>query len=182
MLTAFIVIIIFFLSVQVFPVAIGINITGKLGKAIILIVILSLMQVVTYWLGLKLGSSFMHLMDGFKSAVFFIGFLLIGIRMLMETINIHKGERTYSINSMGHVLLASIAQGINAFLAGLLFNYLLIDEKFTLILLTILTIVIATTGIIMKPGKFALSLASLVYALGGLVMIVFAIYISFFIL
>ncbi len=182
MLTAFIVIIIFFLSVQVFPVAIGINVTGKPGKAVILIVVLSLVQVVTYWLGLKLGSTFMHLMDGFKGAVFFIGFLLIGIRMLMETINIHKGERTYSVNSVGHVILVSIAQSINAFLTGLLFNYLTIDKGFTLILLTIITTVIAITGIIMKPGKFALSLASLIYALGGLVMIVFAIYISFFIL
>jgi len=182
MLTAFIVIIIFFLSVQVFPVAIGINISGKPGKAVILIVVLSLVQVVTYWFGLKLGSSFMYLMDGFKGAVFFIGFLLIGIRMLMETININKGERTYSTDNLGHVILTSIAQGINAFLVGLLFNYLDIDEMFTLTILFIATLFIATVGIIMKPGKFALSLASLVYAAGGLVMIVFAVYISFFIL
>jgi len=182
MLTAFVVIIIFFLSVQVFPVAIGIDVTGKPGKAVILIVVLSLVQVVTYWLGLKLGSTFMHLMDGFKGAVFFIGFLLIGIRMLLETINIHKSERTYSVNNVGLVILASIAQGMNAFLVGLLFNYLSIDEKFTLIILFAITIVIATSGIIMKPNKLALSLASLFYALGGLVMIVFAIYISFFIL
>ncbi len=182
MLTTLVVIIIFFLSIQVFPIAVGINVSGKQAKVILLIVVLSLVQAVAYWLGLKLGNSFMHLMDGFKGAVFFIGFLFIGIRMLMETINIHKGERTYSIDSVSHVLLASIAQGINTFLVGLLFCYLVIDEKFTLILLIVISVAIATVGIVIKPGKFALSLASLVYAFGGLVMIVSAIYISFFVL
>jgi len=182
MLTAFVVIIIFFLSVQVFPVAVGIDVSGKPGKAILLIVVLSFTQLLTYWLGLKLGSSFMHLMDGFKGAVFFIGFLLIGIRMLMESINIQKGERTYSIDSIGHVILASIAQSINTFMAGLLFYYLAVDERFTLTVLIVVSIVITTAGIIMKPGKFALSLASLAYALGGLIMIISAVYISFFIL
>lgn len=182
MLTTLVVIIIVFLSVQVFPVAVGIDVKGQPGKAILLIVVLSLVQVVTYWLGLKLGSSFMHLMDGFKGAVFFIGFLLIGIRMLMETFNIRKGERTYSINKTGHVALASLAQGMNTFLVGLLFYYLAVDEQLTSILLFVLTVLIATIGIIMKSGKLTLAFASLLYALGGLIMLISAIYISFFIL
>ena len=182
MLTTLVILIIIFLSVQIFPVAVGINVTGKPGKAVLLVTVLSLTQVLTYWLGLKLGSSFMHLMDSFKGAVYFIGFLLIGIRMLMETFNIRKGERTYSIDSIGHVTLASLAQGMNTFLAGLLFYYLAVDEQFTLMLLFSLTVVIATIGIVMKPGKPTLVFASLLYALGGLVMIITAIYISFFIL
>ena len=182
MLTTIVILIIFFLSIQIFPVAIGINVSGKPGKALVLVIVLSFIQLLTYWLGLKLGSSFMHLMDGFKGAVFFIGFLLIGIRMLMESINIQKGERTYSIDSIGHVILASIAQAVNTFMVGLLFYYLEVDERFTLIVLIVISILIATVGIIMKPGKFALSLASLAYALGGLIMIISAVYISFFIL
>lgn len=182
MLTAVIVLIIIFLSVQVFPVAVGIRVAGKPVKAVQLVVVLSLTQLLTYWLGLKLGSSFMHLMDGFKGVVFFLGFLLIGIRMLMETFNIRKGERTYSIDSIGHVALASLAQGMNTFLSGLLFYYLAVDEQFTIILLFILTVVVATTGIVMKSGKLTLAFASLLYALGGMVMIISAIYVSFFIL
>lgn len=167
---------------QVLPVAIGIDASGKAGKAIILIVILSLVQVATYWLGLKLGNSFMYLMDGFNGAIFFMGFLLIGIRMLMETFNIRKGERTYSIDSIGHVALASLAQGINTFLAGLLFYYLKIDQQFTIILLLGLTVIVSIVGVVIKPGKLTLVFASLMYAIGGLIMIVSAIYISFFIL
>lgn len=182
MITTFVIIILFILSIQVFPVAVGINVSNKPAKAILIIIVLSFVQLATYWLGLKLGNLFMHLMDGFKGAVFFIGFLIIGIRMLIETININKGERTYSINSINHVLLASIAQGINTFFVGLLFYYLVIDQKLTLIILLIMSVIIATVGIVMKPGRFPLSLASLAYAFGGLVMIGFAIYISFFVL
>lgn len=165
-----------------FPIALGINVAGKAGKAIILIVALSVVQVVTYWLGLVLGDTFMHLMDGFSSIVFFIGFLLIGIRMLMETFNIRTGERTYSIDSIGHVALASLAQGMNIFLAGLLFYYLFFDEQATLILLFVLTVIVAIVGIVLKPGKLTLAFASLLYAIGGIIMLISAVYISFFIL
>jgi len=181
MLTTIVVLIIFFLSVQVFPIAIGIDTKGNWLKATLFVVVLSLLQVVTYWLGLKLGSTFIHLMDGFKGVVFVLGFLLIGIRMLMETLTIRKGERTYSIDSVGFVILASLAQSMNTFLVGLLFNYLNIDEQFTLVLLLVLTIVIAAIGVMLKPEKQTLSFASLLYALGGVTMIISSIYITFFI-
>lgn len=182
MLSLLVTLVVIFLSIQVFPIAVGINVADKPGKAVILIIILSLVQVVTYWLGLIFGESFMHLMDDFRGAVFFIGFLLIGIRMLMETFNIRKGERTYSIDSEGHVALASLAQGINTFLAGLLFYYIFFDEQGTLILLFVLTAIVAIVGIVLKPGKLTLAFASLLYAIGGLIMLISAVYISFFIL
>ncbi len=182
MLSLLVILIIVFLSIQVFPVAVGINVEGKAGKAIILILVLSFVQVLTYWLGLLLGESFMYLMDNFRGAVFFIGFLLVGIRMLMETFNIRKGERTYSIESIGHVTLASLAQGINTFLVGLLFYYVSFDEKFSLLLLLTLTVIVSIVGILMKPGKLTLAFASLLYAIGGLIMLISAVYISFFIL
>jgi putative Mn2+ efflux pump MntP len=181
MLTTIIVLIILFLSIQVFPVAIGINIKGNWLKATLFVVVLSLLQAVTYWLGLKLGSTFMHLMDGFKGVVFLLGFLLIGIRMLMETLSIRKGERTYSIDSVGFVVMASLAQSMNTFLAGLLFNYIDVNEIFTVILLLVLTVIIAVVGVILKPEKQSLIFASLLYTLGGITMIISSIYITFFI-
>ncbi|HJN06270.1 MAG TPA: manganese efflux pump [Bacteroidales bacterium] len=182
MLSLLVILIIIFLSIQVFPVAVGIKVEGKPGKAVILVVVLSMVQVVTYWLGLVLGDTFMHLMDDFRGTIFFIGFLLIGIRMLMETFNIRKGERTYSIDSIGHVALASLAQGMNTFLVGLLFYYIFFDEQATLILLFVLTVIVAIVGIALKPGKLTLAFASLLYAIGGLIMLISAVYISFFIL
>ena len=181
MLTTILVIIILFLSAQVFPVAVGIDAKGKWFKATLFVIVLSLLQVVTYWLGLRLGSTFMHLMDGFKSVVFLFGFLLIGIRMLMETLAIRKGERTYQINTIGSVVFSSIAQGMNTFLVGLLFCYLNVDEQFTMILLLAFSIVISSVGVYLKPERLTLAFASLLYTIGGIIMIISSIYISFFI-
>ncbi len=180
MLVTIVFLILIFLSIQVLPVAIGINVNGKPLKAILLIIVLSTVQLLTYWLGLKLGSTFMYLMEGFKTVVVFLGFVLIGIRMLMEVFNIRKGERTYSIDSIGHVALASFAQGINSFLVGLMYYYILINERDTLVTLFAATIVISIIGITMKPGKLTLAFASLLYSLGGLVMLFAAVYFSFF--
>ena len=180
MLVTIVFLILIFLSIQVLPVAIGINVNGKPLKAILLIIVLSTVQLLTYWLGLKLGSTFMYLMEGFKTAVVFLVFVLIGIRMLMEVFNIRKGERTYSIDSIGHVALASFAQGINSFLVGLMYYYILINERDTLVTLFAATIVISIIGITMKPGKLTLAFASLLYSLGGLVMLFAAVYFSFF--
>jgi len=181
MITIIVVLILLFLAVQVFPVAIGVDINGNWFKATLFVVVLSLFQVVTYWLGLKLGSTFMHLMDGFKGVVFLLGFLLIGIRMLMETLSIRKGERTYQNNTVGSVVFASVAQSINTFLVGLLFCYLNEDKVFAIVLLFVLSLIIATVGVFLKPEKQSLALASLLYAIGGIVMIISSIYISFFI-
>jgi len=99
----------------------------------------------------------------------------------METLSIRKGERTYSIDSVGFVVMASLAQSMNTFLAGLLFNYIDVNEIFTVILLLVLTVIIAVVGVILKPEKQSLIFASLLYTLGGITMIISSIYITFFI-
>ncbi len=180
MVTTIIFLVIIFLSVQVFPIALGIDVRGKLAKALVLVIVLSAIQVFTYWLGLKLGNTFMYLMDGFSGVVVFIGFLLIGIRLLMEVFNIRKGERSYSIDTIGLTALASFAQGVNSFLVGLLFYYISIDVSFTIITLLSSVVVVTVLGIIMKPEKLTLAFASLLYTIGGLVMLVAAVYFSFF--
>ena len=122
----------------------------------------------------------MYLMDGFSSVVLFIIFLLIGIRMLMEVFNIRKGERTYTIDWIGHVALASTAQGVNSFLVGLVYYYIDVNENHTIIALLSATLFISIVGVFLKPGKLTFALASLLYTIGGLIMILAAIYFSFF--
>lgn len=173
-------IILVFLAIQVLPVSIGIVVGKNLGKAILIILILAATQLATFWLGLKVGNLFMHLMDGFSGAIIFICFLLIGVRMLMEVFNIRKGERTYSIDSKGHIALASTAQGINSFLVGLVLYYIPTDEKYMLVFLLSATVVVSILGIIMKPQKITLAFASLLYTLGGLTMLFSSVYFSFF--
>ncbi len=180
MLTAILIVILLFLSVQVLPVAIGINASENYARSFFLILVLSVTQVLTFWFGLKTGESFMYLMEGFKSVVVFIGFLLIGIRMLMEVFNIRKGERTYTITNVSHVALAAVAQGINSFLTGILFYYMKFDEKSMLIFLISSSLLISIGGLAMKPGKLSLAFASLLYTIGGFVMLAAAVYFSFF--
>lgn len=169
-----------FLAVQVFPVALGVDIRKNIPKKLLALLVLIGIQVITYYLGLKLGSTFMYLMNGFKGVVLFIGFLLIGVRMLMEVFNIRKGERTYTIDSPGHIAIASVAQGINSFLVGLMYYYIKPDEQSTLIFLTVSTTIISLLGLIMKPEKLSLAFASLLYTVGGLVMLFSSVYFSFF--
>ena len=182
MITTITIIIIVFLSAQVLPVALGIKVDGNWQKATLFIITLSLVQVIVYWLGLKLGGTFMYLMDGFKGVVFLLGFLLIGIRMLMETLTIRKGERSYNITKVSHVIFASLAQAINTFLAGVMFYYLAVNQNLTLLILFVLTAIIATIGLLLKPEKLNIAFASLLYAIGGLLIIISSIYITFFIL
>ena len=60
MVTTIVFLIILFLSIQIFPIALGIDVKGKPGKAIMIIIVLSATQLILYWLGIKLGNTFMH--------------------------------------------------------------------------------------------------------------------------
>ncbi len=181
MLSAITILIIFFLSVQVFPVAIGFNSHKNLNITILGVAILPISQVLLFWLGIKLGSTFMHLMDGFKSVVFLFGFLLIGIRMLMELFPIRKGERSLELSKLKYIIFSAIAQGANTFLAGLLLFYVQFNSVLIFGLLFSVTLLFSIVGAMLVPKKLTLALASLFYALGGIVMIISSIYISFFI-
>ena len=115
--------ILFFIAAQLFTVAIGIDFKQSGAKAILFVLSLALGQALLFWLGYSLGSLFMHLMEGFKSFVVFAALFLIAIRMMMESFQVWKGLRTYIIDSFRISVFAGLAQGINAFLVGLLFCF-----------------------------------------------------------
>jgi hypothetical protein len=181
MFTSFVILILFVLSSQVFPVALGIDFGKNKGYAIWYGLILVFGQILFLLFGLFLGDRFMHLVEGFKGIVIFVGFFLIGIRLLMDTFKVRKGERTYSIESTLPVVLASSAQGINTFLAGLLFTTLALDANWLLVDLLALTCVMTGISLFLKPTKQSFTLSSLLFALGGLIMIVASIYFGFII-
>ena len=122
----------------------------------------------------------MHLMENFKGIVIFIGFFLIGIRMIFDAFRVRKGERTYTVDSTKPVILASLAQGINTFLAGLILTYLPFERQWLTIILTIATLLMAGIGTVMKPGKPSFSFASFLFLIGGIWMIFSSIYLGFF--
>jgi putative Mn2+ efflux pump MntP len=181
MFNSFVILILFVLSSQVFPVALGIETSKNTGKAIWFGLLLVLGQFLFLLFGLFLGDRFIHLVEEFKGTVVFVGFFLIGLRMLMDTFKVRKGERTFSVESSLQVVLASSAQGINTFLAGLIFAAFAPDVQWLSLVLLVLTVIFTGIGLLLKPTKQSFVLSSLFFALGGLIMIVSSIYFGFII-
>jgi putative Mn2+ efflux pump MntP len=174
------IIIVVALSIQVIPVSLGITLKNKLTKMIMSSIVLIAFQIILLWFGIIAGKSFMYLMKDFIRVIVFIGFLLIGIRMIMEVFTIRKGERTYQISSLSQIILVSIAIGINTFLAGILFYFIEDDTTDILFFMAVATSAFTLLGLILKPDKISLSLASLLNLLAGLTVLISGVYLTFF--
>ena len=172
--------ILFFLAAQVFAVAIGIDFKTSRYKALWFAMVLAIGQALLFWLGFTLGNLFMHLMDGFKSFVVFAALFLISIRMLMESFQVWKGERIYILDNFRVVQIAGLAQGINTFLAGLLFVYLPFEKNRLTLVLFAFALLFSLAGAFVKSSKNSVTFAALMFVLGGIVMAFSSVYIGFF--
>jgi putative Mn2+ efflux pump MntP len=173
------ILIIIALSFQVFPIALGISSKGDIKNTIVSILMLSLSQTTLFLLGYYAGEQFMHLLDNFKSTILFAGFFLIGIRMIIEVLRIRKGERTFIIEDRNSLLFAALAQSINTFLAALLIYYIPIDKMFLAIILFVSSLTVSIIGVTVKPERLSFSFASLLYLVGGIIIIVSSLYFIF---
>ncbi len=183
MLEVFVHFILFFLAIQVLPIAYGINRRTQLGLSMLFVLAATAVSGFVFWGGYVIGNRIMGLTSGFGHIVFFVGFFLIGIRMLMESFNIRKGERTYAIESIQPMFAAIVGQSINTFLAGILLYY--IPEQSISILLVSLMILVflcSLTGILVGRKRLGFVTASLLYFMGGMGMVVASVYLGFFVL
>ncbi len=171
---------IFALAFQIFPVALGMNYRELKSRTFLFSFILLLGQLVMFQVGYLLGERFLYLVEDFKGTVIFIGFALIGFRLIMESFRVRKGERTYVLEQPGTVALASFAQAINTFLAGMLFTLLTVSNRFSLLVLFVASTVVIFAGIIKKPDKTAGALSSLLFLLGGIILLFAALFFGFF--
>jgi len=167
------------LSLQVFPVALGFSEKGALKNIIIPVLILSLTQTVFFLLGHYAGEQFMHLLDDFKSTILFAGFFLIGIRMIMEILRIRKGERTFLLTDNNSLIFASMAQSMNTFLAALLLYFIPVDKLWLALALLVASVIFSIVGIMAKPERPSFLFASLLYLIGGMLIIVSSLYFIF---
>lgn len=168
------------LSVQVLPVAIGIE--TKTGvNSILFGLILVASQLLFLYAGYLLGNRFLYLLDDYKGIVIFIGFFLIGIRILMDVFKVRRGERTYYLESTKTLLLASVAQGVNTFLAGIILSYVSLSIGNMAIILLISTFFVTLVGILIKPEKQTYTLSAFLFFLSAIVLIFSAVYLGFFI-
>ncbi|NOX86851.1 MAG: hypothetical protein GXO86_12955 [Chlorobi bacterium] len=169
------------LAFQVFPVALGMNYRELKVKIFSFSFILILGQLLMFQAGYLLGEKFLYLVESFKGTVIFIGFALIGFRLIMESFRVRKGERTYVLEHPGTVALASFAQAIDTFLAGMLFTLFSIANRLLLIVLFLSVTAVIFIGVLMKPDKTAGALSSLLFLLGGIVMLFTALFFGFFV-
>ncbi|MEJ2593754.1 MAG: hypothetical protein P8100_01165 [bacterium] len=119
-------------------------------------------------------------MDDFKGIVLFIGFSLVSIRLIIDSFRVRRGERTFDLSSTLPVILASLAQAINTFLAAMLLTYLPFERQWLSMILTISTLIMIGAGAMMKPGKTSLSLSSLLFFLSGIWMLFTSVYLGFY--
>lgn len=179
MLLSLSILIVITLSFQVFPIALGVSAKDNLKNAILMVVILSISQTVFFFIGYYVGEQFMHLLENFKSIVLFVGFFIIGIRMIMEVLKIREGERTYNLNDEKGMLLVAIAHSINTFLAGLLLYFVLTDRLLLTLILFGATLLMSIGSIMAKPGRLSFSFASFLYLIGGVFIIFSSVYFIF---
>jgi len=175
------ILILFLLSFQVMPVALGIDIqktsfihiTGS-------VVFLVLGQLLLFLTGIWLGNRFMHLVSGINRYILFVGFFLIAVRFSMEAFRVRKGERTYVMGKSVTYILPAVAQAVNTFLAGILFYFLPLNLSSDIIYLALFSFVFSVLFAFIKNKTLALPAISLLYMTGGGLLILISFYFLFF--
>ncbi len=174
------ILILFFLSFQVMPVALGIDMKKEVFmQAVSGIVFLVLGQMLLFLLGIALGNSFMHLLAGIKNWVLFVGFFLIAVRFSMESFKIRKGERTYVVGKSSTYILPAIAQAVNTFLAGILFYFLPVNLTRDLIYLALFSFSFSLLFALLKNKRLAFPAVSLLYLVAGSLLMIVSFYFLF---
>jgi len=170
----------FILASQTYPTFLGTNRASKSSKSFLFVLIPVATQISFFWLGYVIGNNFIYLMQDFKTVVVFIGFLIIGIRFIVDAFTVRKGKRTFQTENILQLVLASIAQSTNTFLLGLLFCFFNINLLQTLAFLGFATMIFSFAGILSKTSKRSLAFASLLFLSGGIFMIASSFYLAFF--
>lgn len=167
------------LSTQVLPVAIGID-PKKLPQSLIFGIILIISQLLFLLAGTLLGDRFLHLLETYQGIVIFVGFFLIGIRMLIDAFKIRKGERTYVLDNTRTIVLISVAQGINTFLGGLILTYFIIDIGQLVFTFFIVVTIFTILGTGLHVNKTSYVFSALIYTLSAFIIIISSVYLGFF--
>ncbi len=165
---------ILFIIALTFPVAIastafgvgriGVNnlvTTKEWGRNIIYALIIALGQGVMYVFGSMLGGTFMHMLGKLSHWIVLALCLSVSFRMLTDTLKIKNGENLYYIQNTKHLLLLSIALGVNTFIAGLMAEFYKPFQNITPYLLIGAAFVWSIISIMIPFSKMKLTFYSL---------------------
>ena len=149
-----------------------INNEYAIGRKLIYALILALGQGVMYVLGSLLGGTFMHLLEKLSHWIVLALCFSISFRMLLDTLKIRNGDNLYFVQSTKHLLLLSIALGINSFIAGLMTEFYEPFQNITPYLLAGCAFVWSIISMIIPFSKLRLTLNSLLNSISAGVILV----------
>jgi len=174
------IVILFVLSFQVMPVAVGMEIKkAPVLQLISGVILLVLGQLLLFLLGIWLGNRFMHLLTGIQAYILFVGFFLIAVRFNMEAFKVRKGERTYVLDKGMKYIIPAISQAVNTFLAGILFYFMPGNLGTYLIYLALFSSVLAILFVLIKYKKLALTAITFLYMFAGVILMGISFYFLF---
>mgnify|MGYP003293285589 CR=1 FL=1 len=174
---------IFFIIALTFPVAVasttfGINYeqfainNSQFEKKWFYAFVVALGQGVMYSLGSLLGGTFMHMMESFSKLVVFALCFSISYRMLLDTLKIKNGSNLIMIEKNLHLILLSVALGVNAFIAGLMADFMPLFQDRTPYIIMAAAFVWAVVSIIIPFTKVKLTLNSFLNVIFAAVIVV----------
>ncbi len=144
----------------------------QLGRKLMFALILALGQGVMYSLGDLLGGTFMHLVAKYSQWIVLALCFSIFYRMLINTLKIKNGSNLYFVESKKQLLLLSIALGINAFIAGLMSEFLPMFQKLTPYILMAAGFVWSIVAMLIPFSKMKLTFNSLLNLILAFVILV----------
>jgi len=148
------------------------NIEKKNGwwRNLLFVCALAAGQGLMYWLGLLLGGTFMYKFESFAKVVVLLICFMIAFRMVMDTLKIKSGKNLFLIDKPKHLIILSIALGINTLLAGLIAGdaFLPLVGKTTPLLLIGISLVWGLIGIGTKFSQTKLLINSLLNLVAAL--------------
>ena len=127
-------------------------------------------QGLMYWLGSLLGSTFMHMFEGYAKIIVLIICFMIAFRMMMDTLKIKSGKNLFLIDKPKQLIILSIALGVNALIAGLIADaaFLPLFGKITPLYIIGISLIWGFIGIGTKFSQTKLLINSLLNVLAAL--------------
>ena len=174
---------ILFILALTFPVAVASTAFGidnlqsttnnlQLSKKLMFALILALGQGVMYSLGALLGGTFMHTMASVSKWIVFALCFSVAFRMLIDTLKIKNGTNLYLIEKKKHLLLLSVALGVNAFIAGLMADFMPLFQNLTPYIIMAVAFVWAIVSILIPFSKMKLTVNSLLNVIFSAIIVV----------
>ncbi|MBQ8221999.1 MAG: manganese efflux pump [Bacteroidales bacterium] len=133
----------------------------QLGTKLFYSLIFALGQGLMYWLGSLLGGTFMHLLERLSHWIIVALCFSVSYRMLIDTLKIKNGTNLLFVENKKHLLLLSVALGINPFIIGLFAEFYQPFPNITPYILMIVAFVWSVVSMIVPFSKLKLTFYSL---------------------